>query len=220
MEGLLSIAALHLLACLSPGPDILLVVRTRLGHGRAAALATVAGILFGVGLHITLGLTGLSFLLAQGDPFVRVLSLAGGTWLIYMGAKGWPGKEDPPVRKFSPPDRLEGLHRFFWRGMVVNLLNPKAFLYFVSLFSTLLGPHLALPHRTAAAVSLILVQASAFGLVAIALPDAQKAPRWRQLQRLAQGLICLAFIAIGLWMWIDLFAGAFLHLNPTGTSPP
>lgn len=220
MEGLLSIAALHLLACLSPGPDILLVVRTRLSDGRAAAVATVTGILLGVTLHVALGLTGLSFLLAQGEPFVLFLSVAGGAWLVYMGIAGWPRPMAPSIADHSPPaPRLDALPQFFWRGMIVNLLNPKAFLYFVSLFSTLLGPQLDLPQRSTAAASLILVQAGAFGLVALALPDQPNSARWRLLQSAAQILISLLFIGIGLWIGIGSLYGAFIPSTTASASP-
>jgi threonine efflux protein len=199
MEGLLPIAALHLLACLSPGPDILLVARTRLSEGRSAALATVAGILLGVTLHVALGLTGLSFLMAKGDAFVAFLSLAGGAWLIYMGIAGWPkGRPSPDRTAVIAPATLQ---RCFQRGLIVNLLNPKAFLYFVSLFSTLLGPELDPSHRALAASSLILVQFGAFSLVAVLLPEPSSAPQWAALQRLAQVLISLLFIGIGIWIW-------------------
>ncbi|MFO7671078.1 MAG: LysE family transporter, partial [Bacteroidales bacterium] len=88
MELILTVALIHLLACLSPGPDIFLVVLNSLRHGWRTGVATTAGILTGVSLHITFGIAGISLIVAQSERLAAAVSLAGGAWLVWLGLKG------------------------------------------------------------------------------------------------------------------------------------
>jgi threonine/homoserine/homoserine lactone efflux protein len=152
---------------------------------------------------MALGLSGISYLLSQGPVFSLGISLAGGTWLLYMGITAIP--KQGPAQLNGESSYLQNLvstKAAFLHGLGINLLNPKAFLYFVGLFSVLLGPQIPLPKRLAALLLMLMAQSIAFSLVAILLPDPRRNRPWLNAQWLFQLLFSLIFTGLGLWMWV------------------
>ena len=207
MELILTIAAIHLVACLSPGPDIFLVVYNSMRHGWRIGMATTAGILCGVGLHISIGLTGVSYLITRGKGFEMALSLAGGTWLIYLGLRGlvdfWKSRNkstDPEIAQSNSTSHSAG--SAWTQGFLVNLLNPKALLFFLSLFSVMLGPNLPMGIRISCGLVMVMTQAVAFALVAILVDRPRMKAGWRGAQLWLELGISVILLGLGLWIWI------------------
>lgn len=203
MELLLTVATVHLLACLSPGPDILLVVRTALRHGRLPAIRTTLGILTGVSVHIGCGLAGISYLIAQSEQLKALLALAGGTYLLYLGITGWLASRSPSG---AVAEKADGPGPTFRQGLLVNLLNVKALFFFLSLFSVVLGPEIPLGTKILAGGTMIGVQFIAFSTVAILADRPGFRTAWPQLQHWLDAVISLLFLIIGLWIWISTLA--------------
>lgn len=211
MDFLLSIAVIHLIACLSPGPDILLVIQTSLRSGFRTALATVAGILSGVAVHILLGLTGVSVLIAT-QPLARTaLALAGASYLLFLGLRGLlqtrprTDNDSPPAT--SPASRRHpSLPASFRSGLWINLLNAKALLFFLSLFSVMLGPDVPLPTRILAGFTMLAVQAVAFSLVARLADQPRFRSAWPRWQHRLDLAISFLLACLGCWIWITQLA--------------
>ncbi|MGC9451000.1 MAG: LysE family translocator [Oceanipulchritudo sp.] len=201
MELVFSIALIHLLACLSPGPDIFLVVLNSLRHGWRTGVATTAGILTGVAVQITIGITGISYLVTRSPGMESAVGLAGGAWLVYLGGRGLlPGKGQA-VRDNDGQVAASG--RSAWlQGLLVNLLNPKALLFFLSLFSVMLGPDVPLPIRVACGLTMLGVQAAAFTAVAFLLDRPRFKDGWIRLQFWLDRAISLILLLLGGWIWI------------------
>jgi threonine efflux protein len=205
MELILTISLIHLVACLSTGPDIFLVVLNSLRHGWRTGVATTGGILSGVALHIALGITGISLLLAQGEVAESLIGLAGGAWLIYLGAKGMLSPPAKPLESAGsyPSTACRPRHAAAWlQGLLVNLLNPKALLFFLSIFAVMLGPEVSVPLKAGAGAAMIGVQAAAFSLVAFLVDRPGFKARWTRLQLWLERAISLVLIFLGLWIWL------------------
>lgn len=211
MELVFTIAVVHLMACLSPGPDILVVVRNSARHGLAAGLHTTAGILCGVSLQILLGLTGISYLVTRSPNLNLLLALAGASWLLYLGLRGLFSLRTARAGSSSQLDEAAGGRSrsftsvsFWLQGWLVNLLNPKALLFFIGLYSAMLGPTVPLPIKIACAGAQIAVQAVAFSTVALLTARAGQPLRaWPRLQLSMDAAASLLLIAIGIWIWIE-----------------
>ena len=204
MDLILTIALIHLVACLSPGPDIFLVVLNSLRHGWRTGVATTAGILTGVTLHITLGIAGISYLITRSERWELAIGLAGGAWLLYLGGRGIlsAGKVVTDATRRERINQPAASFSAAWtQGLLVNLLNPKALLYFLSLFSVMLGPDIRLTTKIASGATLLGVQALAFSTVAILMDRPQFKDQWLRTQIWLDRAISLIFIALGLWIW-------------------
>ncbi len=206
MYLLLTVAAIHLIACLSPGPDVFLVILNSLRFGWRTGVATTVGILCGVTLQISLGIAGVAYLLTRNPATTTVAGAAGGLWLIYRGWKGVRHARSsacPIVGASISPGTRRGLARHGAEGFLVNVLNPKALLYFLSLFTALLGPDVPLGRKFACGLVMIATQATAFFLLAWFIAMGGKTSQWQRWQTALEWIISLLLILIGVVLWIQ-----------------
>ena len=143
-----SILVIHLFALMSPGPDFVFVTRTAVVESRARALLGVAGIVAGQIVWSGLSLLGLDILFQQFAGLQKIIAFAGGCYLLWMAfgilrsvwrtraAKSSTVSADAPARA----DDEGGVKRPFLYGLFTNLANPKALVYFGSIFSTFVTP--------------------------------------------------------------------------------
>jgi threonine/homoserine/homoserine lactone efflux protein len=85
-------------------------------------------------------LLGISFVLAQAAWLYAVLRLIGGAYLIYLGIQLWRGARNPMAETPVAAGARLTLRHAFWRSILLQLLNPKAAVFFSSVFMTMLAP--------------------------------------------------------------------------------
>ena len=83
----LTVAGIHLVAVLSPGPDIAVVLRQSFRHGRAAGTLVAAGIGTGNLLHLFLATAGVAVALKTNPALYSAASLAGAAYLVYLAVR-------------------------------------------------------------------------------------------------------------------------------------
>lgn len=140
MSMLLTICALHFVAQLSPGPDVLLVAKSSASTTRANTLKIILGISAGVVVWVTLTLLGFTVLLEQWPWIQQVLMLIGGLFLAKMGYAMLKGG----IATLKQNTNLDGVieqppKNYFLLGLYTNLANPKIVIYFSSVFSLALS---------------------------------------------------------------------------------
>ncbi|MBU6247266.1 MAG: LysE family transporter [Xanthomonadaceae bacterium] len=197
MGNLLTIAVVHLLALASPGPDFLFVSQTAASRSRAQAMAGVAGITLGIAVWAALALLGLHLLMARLAWLQRAVAIAGSAYLIWLGvqllrsARRRPGGAG--VARLAP-DAWRSLRN----GLFTNLSNPKALVYFGSVFSVLVGPAAGVGVRWTIGALVVGETLGWFALVALCfgLPAVR-----RVYLRMARGIDAVAgtvFVLFGL----------------------
>ena len=138
-----SIFAVHVLAMISPGPNVLMVAQTALRHTRRAGIATAIGVATGSTIWSSAALLSLSVVFAQFAWLYDGLKLLGGTYLLYLGIKLWRTADH---NFLIPPSSMYASVHTDWQalglGLLTNLTNPKAVIFFGSIFATLLTPTL------------------------------------------------------------------------------
>lgn len=127
-----------LLGLLSPGPDFAVVIAQSLSGGRLCGIRTALGIAFGLCFHISFCVLGLSFVLEQSPEYFIWLKKIGGFYLIYMAYTLWKNHRDKDQIESIEDQRTFSIHSSFFRGFWTNILNPKATIFFVLIFSTMI----------------------------------------------------------------------------------
>lgn len=135
-----TIAAVHLLAVASPGPDFAIVMKHSISYGRRAAMYTSVGIGLGILIHVAYSLLGIGLLIKTTPWLFTVLTYLAAGYLLYIGIgalrSGPPAVSDQvadaPATETVPTitDR-----KAFLMGLLTNGLNPKATLFFLSVFA-------------------------------------------------------------------------------------
>ncbi|GGD52727.1 LysE family translocator [Lacimicrobium alkaliphilum] len=134
----LTIASVHLLAVASPGPDFAVVVRHSVSFGRRIAIITSLGIGIAILLHVAYSMLGIGLLIQTTPWLFNVLSYLAAIYLGYLGImalKSRPNPPDLPRDQKNETVRELSDRKAFIIGFVTNGLNPKATLFFLSLFA-------------------------------------------------------------------------------------
>ncbi len=136
-SSLLLFVSAALLLLVIPGPAVFYIVGRSIGHGRAAGLVSALGIAVGSLVHTAAAAVGLSALLMSSALAFGIVKYLGAAYLIYLGIRKFRREEPFEVSGDVPRVKLS---RIFAQGIVVNVLNPKAALFFFSFLPQFVNP--------------------------------------------------------------------------------
>ena len=170
-----SIFAVHVLAMISPGPNVLMVAQTALRHTRRAGIATALGVATGSTIWSSAALLSLSVVFAQFAWLDDGLKLLGGTYLLYLGIKLWrTADHNFLIPSSSTHASVHTDWQAFGLGLLTNLTNPKAGIFFGSIFATLLTPTLPTWVKLAA-IGIIVINAAGWHVALACLFSTRRA---------------------------------------------
>ncbi|WP_095158614.1 LysE family translocator [Pseudomonas sp. Irchel 3E13] len=170
----LTVALIHLLAVASPGPDFAVVVRESVTHGRRAGTWTAFGVGTAIFLHVGYSLLGIGLIVSQSIMLFNVLKWAAAAYLVYIGFKALRAKPAGAGGEAIQVSTVERTPRAaFVAGFMTNGLNPKATLFFLSLFTVVINPHTPLSVQAGYGVYLALATGMWFCLVAMLFSQAR-----------------------------------------------
>lgn len=139
---------------ISPGPGALLTVAAGLSGGARAAAVTALGCTLGIVPHLLAAVTGLAALLHASATAFDALRYAGVAYLLYMGWATWRSPAALEVRADAPARSTGGR---IAEAMLVNLLNPKLSLFFLTFLPQFIAPGEAQPTQRMAQLSLVFM---------------------------------------------------------------
>ncbi len=189
----LTVALVHLLAVASPGPDFAIVLRESVSNGRHAGIWTALGVGSGILLHVGYCLLGIGLIVSQSIVLFNLLKWLAAAYLIYIGIRALQARPADPASAELAPLATRSPRAAFVRGFVTNGLNPKATLFFLSLFTLVISPQT--PLLVQAGYGLYLALATALWFCAVALLFSQA--------RVRRGFVRLGH-------WFDRLMGAVL----------
>ncbi len=133
MLEFLTIAILHLFAVASPGPDFLLVTRQCLRFDRTVAIWASAGIATGILFHSFIAITGVTLIISSNPEVFNWLKVLASIYIAYLGYLSI-FKSSTSVNDEDKKDN-ENYVGSFTLGLITNILNPKAILFFITVFT-------------------------------------------------------------------------------------
>ena len=194
-ETLAAFALAAMLIELTPGPNMTWLAVVAVAEGRRKGYAAVAGVCLGLAVIGVAASFGLAALVAGNPALWQALRWAGIAYLIWLAYEAWSdadGHEDHTAG--------DGLSLYFRRGLVTNLLNPKAALFYVAVlpaFTTAAAP--VIPQTLAlTAIYVAIATAIHAGIVTLAgsaralLTDPGKS-------RAVRRFLALALFGVALW---------------------
>lgn len=149
MMDLLPLMLIHFGVLVSPGPDFLFVVQTSVQHGLRQAFFAVCGVVLGILVWATLAVTGLSAIVSIRPVHIAIAAL-GALYILWLGVQlVSSGRQKLTVARTADSVveerrvRIEaGWGKSFLKGALTNLSNPKAVVYFGSIFSLFIKPEM------------------------------------------------------------------------------
>ncbi len=168
-ETLVTVTVIAALAMMSPGPDFFLVVKNAARYSRRAALATTVGVNLGIAVHMSYCIAGLALIIAKTPWLFGALKYAGAAYLVWIGVQALRSKGGAALENAGPAPEDIGLLAAFWQGLLCNLLNPKATLFFFSVFTQLLSPDSSLLEKALIGLIIFMLGVIYWPLVVLAI---------------------------------------------------
>ena len=127
---LLEFAAVALAVIVIPGPSVLFVVGRTLAHGRATALASVAGNELGEFVLAAIAALGVGSLIQRSAVLFTAMKLAGAIYLVYLGVRALMQRKEHSMASTLAPTRTT--RRAVADGFLVGVANPKTTVFFAA----------------------------------------------------------------------------------------
>ncbi len=136
-----TIALVHLLAVASPGPDFAIIVRQSRRYGKRTALWSSQGVGTGILVHVCYSLLGIGMIISHSIIAFNIMKVLGALYLLYIGYKSLKAKpHNASLEVNGKGGASQTVPRAIWTGFLTNGLNPKATLFFLSLFTVVIDP--------------------------------------------------------------------------------
>ena len=185
-----------LLVELTPGPNMAWLAALTLAQGRMAGLGATAGVAIGLIINAALAAAGFAALLAAEPWAWQAMRYAGTTLMLWLAWEGWRDAGE------SSPAMLPGGRRHFWRGLAINSINPKSFLFYAAVLPQFL------PRGSGWSGAMLLALSGAAIATAVHLAivfGASASHRWMAdpaHTRLVRRVLALGLVGVAIWLFI------------------
>ena len=188
---------IHLVALVSPGPDFVVACRNSLLYSRTIGIYTAVGFGLGICVHISYAVFGLSWLIANNELIFTVIQYLGAFYLMLIGIQSLRSFQSQIGQEPATASSRISPFRAVRIGFITNVLNPKATLFFLSLFSTMLNPTVG--ELTLVVIALLLVMTTVlwFSLVALLISHPRFTSSLKRYEKTIHQFFGVLLIAIG-----------------------
>lgn len=162
----------------SPGPGVVMTLTNSLRYGLRGTFGGILGIACGALVVAAISATSLGVVLAASALAFTVLKLVGAAYLIYLGIRLWRA----PAFQFKEQSAHQAsFRRRFAEGLSLQLTNPKAIFFFLSVFPQFIDPS---DHYAAQFFALVLTYSSLVVIIhCLYAFFAQRAKNWLTSER-------------------------------------
>lgn len=139
LNSLISFAVASVALLVIPGPAVIYIVNRSVADGRQIGLAAVVGLELGTFMHVLAATVGLSAILATSENAFNVVKYLGASYLILIGLRTLTRKPEAISTSASSMTQSQA----FRQGFIINTLNPKIALFFLSFLPQFIDPNIS-----------------------------------------------------------------------------
>lgn len=198
LETSLFVATIATLGMLSPGPGFLLVIKNATRYPRVAALMTAFGVICGVATHMAYCVAGLAVVITTTPWLFNVLKYAGAAYLIWIGIQALLSRGGSKMDVSQQGQQNVSLKKAFLQGYLCNLLNPKATLFFLAMFTQVLNIHSGIGEKLWYAMIIWLLSVVWWPLLVLLFQSEPVRRGLAKAQKLVDKLLGTVLIALGI----------------------
>jgi threonine/homoserine/homoserine lactone efflux protein len=180
---------------LTPGPNMAYLAVVAASEGRLRGYAAVAGVALGLALVGIAAALGLTAAIAASPLLFQGLRWGGVLYLLWLAWEAWRLADDLGPEEIEP-----GLGRYFRRGLITNVLNPKAAVFYVAVLPTFLDPVApGLEGTLTLSMIYVAVATAIHGLIVTLAGAARSVLEDPGRSRVLRRVLAAALAAIALW---------------------
>jgi RhtB (resistance to homoserine/threonine) family protein len=193
----LTVATLHLLAVISPGPDFAMALKNSISYNRKIGIATAVGIGTAILIHVAYSIIGIGFIISQSVILYSIIKYLGAGYLIFIGYKALRSKKKTINVQYEKKE-APTLQKAFQIGFLTNALNPKATLFFFSLFTQVISPTTPLIIQSLYGIEMAFMTALWFTIVATIITHQKIQSKFSKVQHHTEKVFGALLILIGI----------------------
>ncbi|PIR21426.1 MAG: amino acid transporter [Deltaproteobacteria bacterium CG11_big_fil_rev_8_21_14_0_20_47_16] len=194
----LTVATVHLLAVMSPGPDFVMISRNSLVYSRKTGICSAIGLGLGILVHITYCLLGIGLIISKSIVLFSIMKYLGAAYLLYIGWKSITSKSHHQQNHHEvrqpDPSTLSAIRM----GFFTNVLNPKATLFFFALFTQVISAQTPITIQIIYGTYMAIATAVWFTIVALILSHHHIKQRFTRIQHHVERVLGVVLIALGI----------------------
>lgn len=204
MTLFLGIALIHFFALLSPGPDFFFVSQSAIRQSRSHAMFAALGISLSILVWAICAISGLHFLFQKIAWLQQALVILGGIYLFYLGIQLFKSafNQQASVQQLATAIPKSKLTLLF-QGFFTNMANPKALVYFSSVFSLAINADMPLTTQSSLIALIWLESLILFALVAYLFSWHKMNAAYQRLSQWIDGLTGGIFISFGCYLILN-----------------
>ena len=192
----LTVVILGWFVVITPGPNMAVVIRNSLLQSRGAGVYTAAGLALGNLVHITYCLVGIGLLISQSILLFTIVKWLGAGYLIYLGIKSLQAQ---PHTLNDPASQRPALTRgtLVRTGFLTDVLNPKATLFFLALFTQIIRPGTPLLAQVVDGLTIVALEFGCFATLAAIIGHHAVRQRFEAVSHWIERVTGVVLIALG-----------------------
>lgn len=194
----ITIATVHILAVMSPGPDFMMVTRNTLVYSRRAGIYSSLGLGLGIGVHIAYSLLGIGFIISKSIVLFNIMKYVGAAYLFYIGYQSLTAKTSHLNLKDKEKRRDLGKFEAIKIGFITNVTNPKATLFFLALFTQVINPSTPILVQLLYGIEMMVATALWFVIVSYIFSHHVIKSRFERVQLIAERVMGVVLIGLGI----------------------
>lgn len=196
---LLTFLIVHTIITLSPGPALVVTIKTAVTKGQRAGVELSLGLATAVTLWALASLLGLSLLFTVAPYLQTAFRFVGAAYLIWLGISMWRNAQAPLAASTTSQSKSNS----FMLGFITDLANPKALVYFTAVFATLIPTDITLLTAAALLAMIFAIEFVWYSLVSIGFSRARVQTVYIQLKCWIDRLFGTILTALGIKLAID-----------------
>tara|TARA_Y100000996_G_scaffold208192_1_gene163369 strand:- start:983 stop:1549 length:567 start_codon:yes stop_codon:yes gene_type:complete len=183
---------------MSPGPDFALIVRQSLCYNRKISIITSLGIGFGILFHIFLSITGVGIIISNSIILFDIIKISGGLYLIFLGYNSIASDVEIVLKVDQKSENIKNNINAFLNGLITNILNPKATLFFLSLYTFIVNNQPIIQIQVFYGIWMAIITTLWFCFLSIILTHSIIRKKIQKFLNIIQNITGIMLIAIGI----------------------
>lgn len=184
------------IALMSPGPDFMVTLRQTINYGKKYAYYSSLGIGLGIFIHVTYTLLGMGILVKNFPYLLDIVRVLGALYLIYLGISSFQSKANR-IKLKKNKSVNSTYSKSFFIGFLCNLLNPKATLFFLSVFTAIISTDTPMYIQSLYGMYCILANIFWYMLVANILSQKKNLNLFNKYQNNIEKIIGIVLVLLG-----------------------
>ncbi len=166
----LTVVSICLLGAMSPGPSLAVVLRQTVSGGRKTGVIAAISHGLGIGFYALACISGLAVMITTSPVLFKTMQWLGAAYLVWLGVKGLRARAGQGAELAEPPTTGSAARD----GFLVVFLNPKVAVFFIALFSQVIGTETTWPEKLVYAATALFIDMGWYVIVAWSFSN----PRW------------------------------------------